>query len=185
MHYALGDYVLDIAQNAVEAGPRDVTVELDEAEDAFRVAVRDDGRGMTEDERARALDPFYTDGTKHAGRKVGLGLPFLVQAVEQAGGSWSLESEKGVGTKVEFAFPAASVDSPPVGDIPSLIFALLCLPGGHEMVVRRSGPKGSYEHRRSELAEALGGLERASSLALLKDYLASMECDEEDEDKGE
>jgi hypothetical protein len=46
------------------------------------------------------------------------------------------------------------------------------------MIVRRSGPHGSYELKRSELAEAVGGLERASSLALLKDYLVSMECDE-------
>jgi hypothetical protein len=178
LHYALGDYVLDIAQNAVEAAPREVVVELGESEEGFRVAVRDDGRGMTAEERARALDPFYTDGTKHAGRKVGLGLPFLAQAVELAGGRWSLESEKGAGTKVEFDFPAASVDSPPSGDIPSLILGLLCLPGGHEMMVRRSGKRGSYELKRSELADAVGGLERASSLALLKDYLVSMEYDE-------
>jgi hypothetical protein len=178
VHYELGDYVLDIAQNAVEAGSREVTIELEESEEQFRAAVRDDGRGMTTEQRARALDPFYTDGIKHAGRKVGLGLPFLVQAVELAGGRWSLESEAGVGTDVEFAFPAESVDSPPAGDMASLILGLLCLPGTHEMIVRRSGPRGSYELRRSELAEAVGGLERASSLALLKEYLASMESDE-------
>ena len=103
---------------------------------------------------------------------------FLVQAVELAGGIWSIESEKGVGTKVEFSFPAANVDSPPTGNVPGTIFGLLCLPGKHEMIVRRSGPRGSYELKRSELAEAVGGLERASSLALLKDYLASMEEDE-------
>jgi hypothetical protein len=178
MHYGLGDYVLDIAENAVEAGSREVAVELDESEDGFRVAISDNGRGMTAEERARALDPFYTDGTKHAARKVGLGLPFLVQAVELAGGRWSLESERGAGTKVEFDFPSASVDSPPTGDVPALVFGLLCLPGDHEMTVRRSGPRGSYELRRGELAEAVGGLERASSLALLRDYLASMEYDD-------
>jgi hypothetical protein len=178
VHYGLGDYVLDIAQNAVEAGPGEVIVELDESADGFRVAVSDDGRGMTEEERARAMDPFYTDGIKHAKRKVGLGLPFLAQAVELAGGDWSIESEKGVGTKVDFGFPAASVDSPPVGDIPSLVLCLLCLPGDYEMIVRRSSPRGSYELKRSELYEAVGGLERASSLALLKDFLISMECDD-------
>jgi hypothetical protein len=178
MHYGLGDYVLDIAQNAVEAGPAEVVVDLDESEEGVRVVVSDDGRGMSEGERARALDPFYSDGIKHAGRKVGLGLPFLVQAVEQAGGRWSLESERGVGTRVEFSFPAASVDSPPTGDFPSLFLCLLCLPGGHEMIVRRKGPRGSYELRRSEISEALGGLERGSSLASLKDYLASQENDE-------
>jgi hypothetical protein len=140
--------------------------------------VRDDGRGMTGEERARALDPFYTDGTKHAGRKVGLGLPFLVQAVGLAGGRWAIESAKGEGTKVDFFFPSASVDSPPVGDVASIAFGLLCLPGGHEMVVRRKGPRGSYELRRSQVSEAVGGLERASSLALAKDYVASLEYDD-------
>jgi hypothetical protein len=178
MHFGLGDYVLDIAQNAVEAGPSEVIVDLDETEAGFRVAIRDDGRGMTADERTRALDPFYSDGIKHAKRKVGLGLPFLVQAVELAEGRWSIESEKGVGTKVEFFFPAANVDSPPTGEVSGTIFGLLCLGGNHEMIVRRSSPRGSYELKRSELAEAVGGLERASSLALLRDYLASIEYDE-------
>jgi hypothetical protein len=178
VHYELGDYVLDIAQNAVEAGSGEIVVDLSESDDGFRVTVSDDGPGMTADERARALDPFYSDGTKHARRKVGLGLPFLAQAVDLAGGSWSLKSEKGVGTKVDFGFPAASVDSPPVGDLPSLLLGLFCLPGDYEMIVRRSGKRGSYELKRSELAEAVGGLERASSLALLKDYLTSMEYDE-------
>jgi hypothetical protein len=178
MHYCLDDYVLDITQNAVEAGSSEVAVELDESEDGYRVAIRDNGRGMTAEQRTRALDPFYTDGTKHAARKVGLGLPFLVEAVELAGGRWSIESEKGAGTKVEFSFPASNVDSPPVGDIPGLLLGLLCLPGEHEMRISRSGPRGSYELKRSELSEAVGGLERASSLELLKDYLASMEHDE-------
>jgi hypothetical protein len=178
MHYGLGDYVLDIAQNAVEAGPREVVVDLEESELGIFVCVSDDGRGMTAEEKERALDPFYTDGTKHSGRKVGLGLPFLVQAVEQAGGSWELESRKGEGTMVEFSFPATSVDSPPTGDLPSLFLGLLCLPGRHEMLVRRKGPRGSYELRRSEISEAVGGLERASSLALLGDYLRSIEYDE-------
>jgi hypothetical protein len=178
VHYGLGDYVLDITQNAVEAGSSEVIVELDESEDGFRVAIRDNGCGMAPEQKARALDPFYTDGKKHAKRKVGLGLPFLVEAVELAEGRWSLESEPGAGTKVEFFFPAANVDSPPAGDIPGLLLGLLCLPGNHEMLIRRSGPRGSYELKRSELSEAVGGLERASSLGLLKDYLDSVEYDE-------
>ncbi|HOX48159.1 MAG TPA: sensor histidine kinase, partial [Spirochaetales bacterium] len=80
MHYSLGDYVLDIAQNAVESGAGTVRIDFAETEESFSVAVADDGVGMAEEELARALDPFYTDGKKHARRKVGLGLPFLVQA---------------------------------------------------------------------------------------------------------
>ena len=180
MHYALCDYVLDVVQNAVEAGSREVRIEFVESADATSVIVSDDGRGMTAAERERALDPFYSDGTKHAKRKVGLGLPFLAQAVAQAGGELSLESEKGVCTKVAFRFPKGNVDCPPQGDVPGLFLSALCLPGGHEMVVRRvmpeaGGGSSEYELRRSELSEAVGGLERASSLALLREYLESQE----------
>ncbi len=178
MHYCVGDYVLDIAQNAVEAGARTLDVELDEDADGVRVLVADDGKGMSAEEQRRAFDPFYTDGTKHAKRRVGLGIPFLVQAVEQAGGRWDLASEKGRGTTVRFQFPKACVDSPPMGDLPSLFLSLLCLPGGHEMKIRRRGDKTAYELTRSELAEAAGGLEKAASLAILRDYLVSQEEDE-------
>ena len=39
---------------------------------------------MTDEELKKAVDPFYTDGLKHKKRKVGLGLPFMIQAVQQA-----------------------------------------------------------------------------------------------------
>ena len=180
MHYALADYVLDIAQNAVEAGSSRVTVLLDEDRTGTTVVIEDDGRGMSEEELRRALDPFYTDGTKHARRKVGLGLPFLRQATEQAHGEFAIASQKGGGTRVSFRFPADDVDSPPLGDIPGLFLSVLCFPGGHEMVIerRRAGQCGpGYSLVRSELSEAVGGLERASSLALLREYIVSQECD--------
>jgi len=183
VHYALCDYVLDIVQNTVEAGSREVRIEFAESGEATSVSVSDDGRGMTAAERERALDPFYSDGTKHAKRKVGLGLPFLAQAVAQAGGDWSVESEKGVGTTVAFRFPKGNVDCPPTGDVPGLFLAALCLPGGHEMVIRRERPVAGggneeYELRRSELSEAVGGLERVSSLASLREFLVSQEQEE-------
>jgi hypothetical protein len=180
MHYALVDYILDIAQNAVEAGSTKVSVLVDEDDKGTRVVVEDNGKGMSDEELRRALDPFYTDGTKHAKRRVGLGLPFLKQATEQAGGEFAIRSEKGAGTRVSFRFPADNVDSPPQGDIPGLFLSVLCLPGDHELIVerRKAGDRAaSYRVARSELAEAVGGLERASSLVLARDYLVSQEED--------
>ena len=180
MHFSLADYVLDIAQNAVEANPRSVRVTLAEDGTGTSVVVEDDGVGMSDEELKRALDPFYTNGTKHPRRKVGLGLPFLAQATDQAGGEFAVKSAKGAGTRVSFRFPADNVDSPPLGDVAGLFLAVLCLPGDHEMIVerRRAGSSAlDYRLVRSELAEAVGGLERASSLALLREYLASQESD--------
>jgi hypothetical protein len=179
MHYALGDYVLDIAQNAVEAGSTEVSVDLAETDEETSVAIADNGCGMSEEEIRRALDPFYTDGKKHAARRVGLGLPFLRQATEQAKGTFSIVSEKGKGTRVAFSFPRDNVDSPPLEELPGLFLSLLCLPGEHELVIRRTKDTGGrtlrYELSRRALSEAAGGLERGDSLALLREYLASQE----------
>lgn len=153
-------------------------LKLEESEAGVRVEIRDDGRGMDEVELRLALDPFHSDGKKHAKRRVGLGLPFLVQGVEQAGGEFAIESKRGEGSSVRFRFPAENPDRPPLGDLPELFLVLLTLRGAKEMLIRRTRADGSgYEIRRSELAEALGGLERADSLALLREYLVSQEDD--------
>lgn len=177
MHYALGDYILDIAQNAVEAGSGTVSLEYDESETEYAVTVSDDGPGMDGTGVAKALDPFCTQAGKHPGRKVGLGLPFLVQAVEQAGGEFRLTSFPGKGTTVFFRFPRGNPDCPPAEDLPGIFLAVFCLPGAHEFVVtRRARDRGSeYRIARSELVGALGDLGRVSNLVLLREFLESQE----------
>lgn len=175
MHFTITDFIIDIVQNSCEADARLVAVELRESQKYVDVRVRDDGKGMDDREMARALDPFVTDGRKHPGRKVGLGLPFLKQAIDQSCGSFSLSSEKGKGTEVDFRFDKEQIDCPPLGDVSGLFLTILCLPGGQEMTIARTKTTGSYALKKSELAEALGDLEHGSSLVLLKQYLRSQE----------
>ncbi|MFZ2780996.1 MAG: sensor histidine kinase [Rectinemataceae bacterium] len=182
MHFCVCDYALDIAQNACEAGSGSVRIEFVETDTETRVVVQDDGSGMEEATVKKALDPFRSGGAKHPARKVGLGLPFLVQAVEAAHGGWKLESAPGKGTTVSFSFPKADLDCPPTGDVAGFFLTALCLPGGYDMEIVRTRPCPSAENGtetyrlvKSELADALGSLERASSLALLKEFLVSQE----------
>jgi len=177
MHFTIGDFVLDVVQNSVEAGSHIIEVEIDEAQDGVHARIADDGCGMGSEERERALDPLRNSGAKHPGRKVGLGLPFIRQAVEQAEGSFSLKSEKGKGTEVRFFFPASNIDRPPVGDVVSLFVALLSMAGTREMKLRRTRARDglSYEVKKSELVEAAGDLSSASSLSLVRQFLASQE----------
>lgn len=178
MHFAIRDFLLDLVQNSVEAGARNVRLDIEEAGGWISAAVEDDGKGMDEAELERAKDPFGTDGKKHPNRKVGLGIPFLIQAAEQAGGDWSIESAKGRGTRVSFRFPEGGLDTPPMGDLPGLFLSVMCFDGDYELTIwRRDAARGlEYELRRSELIEAAGDLSDAGSLSAIREFLASQEA---------
>jgi PAS domain S-box-containing protein len=70
------------------------------------LVVRDDGGGMTEEIRLRALEPFFS--TKDPASGTGLGLSICFGIVRQAGGSLLIESEVGRGTRVEVILPCAA-----------------------------------------------------------------------------
>ena len=160
-----------------------VELEVKESEKEFRFSVKDDGKGMSKEELELAIDPFVTDGVKHPHRKVGLGIPFLIQTAEQSGGGWDVKSEKGKGTTTTAWFDTANVDTPPVGDLAGMFRTVLLFEGQQDVYIRRVSEKKDqplleYEIRKSELAEALGELEDAGSLVLLDKYLRSLEEEE-------
>jgi hypothetical protein len=146
--------VLDIAENSIAAGARDVSVELVEDRRANRIsmAVEDNGRGMSPEFLSRVTDPFTTTRTT---RRVGMGIPFLKQSAELCGGEFTLRSEQGVGTRTEAVFAHDSIDRPPMGDVPATIMALFM---GHpeinwKYVHRVDG--GEFSLTTEELEEAL------------------------------
>ena len=181
MHFRLCDYVLDLVQNAVEAGAALVTLKLLEYGTQFILNIEDNGCGMDEETRARALDPFYSDGMKHATRKVGLGLPFVKQALDATGGSFMLDSERGRGTVLHCCFDLTHVDTPPVGDVASLIMQCMMLPGSFELNVTRSKEtqrgNDQYELSRHALQDILGDFGRSDSVSMLRQFIRSQEDD--------
>lgn len=66
--------------------------------DRVEIRVSDDGSGMNEDTRARAMEPFYT--TKASGKGSGLGLSMVYGFARQSDAVLSIESALGVGTTV-------------------------------------------------------------------------------------
>jgi len=181
MHFTLADLVTDITQNAVEAGADLVELEVSESASLqgkaeFRFLVKDNGKGMTDEQLRRAIDPFVTDGIKHPNRKVGLGLPFLIQTAEQSDGGWDIKSEKGKGTTVTAWFNISNIDTPPVGDIPGMFRVILMFNSDAEIIIRRKKiDNDDYEICKSEIADAIGGFEDVGSLVLLGEYLQSLE----------
>ena len=119
-------HILDISENSIRAQATRIEIILtrDAKNDLFRVEVIDDGRGMDPETLAKVRDPFFT--TK--GKKTGLGIPLLAQAAEQTGGTVSIESAPGTGTRVSITFTWSHVDRPAIG---SMADTLLTLIAGH------------------------------------------------------
>ncbi len=180
MHASICDMVLDLYQNSVEANASIIKLEWLEDEKSLTVKLTDNGKGMDKETVKKVIDPWFTDGIKHKHRKVGLGLPFLYQTVEQAGGDVSLESELGVGTTLVFSLDLSNIDCPPIGNPSSLWVSAFLFSGDFELELHRKGIANngeirSYDLSRSELIEILGNLEDVETLSLLKDFIQSQE----------
>ena len=77
-------HILDITENAVRADAKNISIEVfeDTLREELIISIKDDGRGMNEDMRKKALDPFFT--TKD-GKRIGLGLSLFAQAAQEIG----------------------------------------------------------------------------------------------------
>ena len=117
-------HVLDIAQNAITAGAKTVTIRaLQSLEaDSLDLWVEDDGCGMSPAMLESVTSPFTTSRTT---RKVGLGIPLLKQTAEMTGGSFVIESTEGVGTKLHARYVPSSLDMLPLGDMGSTMLLLV------------------------------------------------------------
>jgi signal transduction histidine kinase len=82
------------------------------------IAIVDSGRGMTSEQLDRAFDPYYTTRSKGTG----LGLPIARQIAAAHGGTLTIESVPGRGTRVEVRLPLTASDAPsasaPAGRLP-------------------------------------------------------------------
>lgn len=177
MHYQIADILIDIVQNSVEANSSLIIVDFIVNENKLTIFISDNGKGMDKETLQKAIDPFYTDGTKHKARKVGLGLPFLKQTCELAGGSFEIDSIKGEGTSLKMEFDLSNIDCPPIGDLSQAFLQTMLFEGDYELVINRTLNNKKYTVIRSELKDAIGDLIYADSLKLAKDYIAGLEED--------
>ncbi|MCX7833871.1 MAG: ATP-binding protein [Ignavibacteria bacterium] len=117
-------HILDIAENSINAGAKNVTINIieDTKEDLLMIEIIDDGKGIEKEILEAVTNPFVTSRTT---RKVGLGLPLLKLAAENCEGGLEIKSEKGKGTQIKVKFKHSHIDRQPLGDVMGTILALL------------------------------------------------------------
>lgn len=117
-------HILDAMQNSLEAGATliEVIIEEDLVADRLTITIRDNGRGMSQDQLARIADPFFTTrSTRH----VGLGIPLFKAAAEHCNGSLTVTSRLGEGTTLQAIFQHSHIDRAPLGDIAGTLLAVI------------------------------------------------------------
>lgn len=147
--------VMDVAQNSVraEASVVRITVTESDKDDRLTIEIADDGCGMTDEQVQQVIDPFFTTRTT---RKVGLGVPLFKLSAEQTGGSFDIQSEKGVGTTTTASYVKSHVDMTPLGDINSTVKILIQCNPDIDFVYTCTTDNGSYTLDTRELREVLG-----------------------------
>ena len=82
-----------------------------------RIEVRDNGTGMSDEVKGRAVEPFFS--TKDVGQGTGLGLSMVYGFARQSGGHLVLNSTMGQGTSVELYLPCTDAAADDHKNLPS------------------------------------------------------------------
>ena len=164
--------VLDIAQNSIraEADCIEISVEINTIADTITVLVKDDGCGMSEEQVAHVIDPFFTTRST---RKIGLGVPFFRMAALITGGTFEINSEISVGTEVKAIFVLSHIDRMPLGDINSTIHTLITYNPDIDFVYTYKYDGASFTLDTRQMREILGGvpLDEPEVSEYIKEYL--------------
>ena len=105
---------LNLVNNAAQALEGEGRIWLATRADAetVTVSIRDEGRGIPEEARARIFDPFFT--TKDVGEGTGMGLAIAYRILEQHEADIQVASTPGQGTEFTIRFPIRTGDREPM-----------------------------------------------------------------------
>ncbi|WEF34923.1 response regulator [Pseudoduganella chitinolytica] len=180
--------LLNLAINARDAMPDGGRIAFDASRAApppelraqgefVRIAVTDNGSGMSPEVAARVFEPFFT--TKGVGKGTGLGLSQVYGMAHQSGGTAQVTSQPGAGTTIAIWLPAAARPSADEG-LPELGSDVLA--GARVLLVEdddfvRAGMADALVTLGCDVTQAANGpaglaaLEHARPDIVLTDYL--------------
>ncbi|OPX56815.1 two-component system, sensor histidine kinase FlrB [Oceanospirillum multiglobuliferum] len=101
---ALTGAVVNLVNNAIQAGAKEIQLSADKDLHDLLLVVSDDGPGIPEELRTKVLEPFYTTKTQGTG----LGLAIVQSVVNAHKGVLSVESTDGHGSQFIIRLPLVS-----------------------------------------------------------------------------
>ncbi|MCD6350490.1 MAG: HAMP domain-containing protein [Armatimonadetes bacterium] len=101
------ELIFNLLDNACRYGGRRVRVEVNVVDYWAQIGVVDDGPGMSEEDLRQAQKPFFRGESAQGEEGSGLGLAIATRIAEAFGGSLTLESAPGEGTRAVVYLPLA------------------------------------------------------------------------------
>jgi signal transduction histidine kinase/ActR/RegA family two-component response regulator len=110
---ALGHCLLNVLNNARDSMPEGGPIEVRHRIEGRTIllAISDRGVGIESRDLRQIFEPFFT--TKQKGAGTGLGLSLALSIMKQHAGEIRIDSEKGAGTTVTFAWPCLAEEKTP------------------------------------------------------------------------
>ncbi|MFK7864977.1 MAG: ATP-binding protein [Pseudohongiellaceae bacterium] len=130
--------ILNLVLNAKEASEANckIILKASRSGDQVIISLIDQGRGMEPHELKTATEPFYS--TKTMAEGTGLGLSMVEGFMKQSGGELRIESNPGVGTKIDLIFKVAaelsSTDNEETTPLPSEVNQTILLVEDEEQI---------------------------------------------------
>ncbi len=150
-------HIIDLVQNAVQAGARNVRVTVREliSQNLLQLEVEDDGKGIDSESLEKIGDPFFTTKTH---KKVGLGLPLLKGTAGICHGDFSVQSEPQKGTKISASMEKSHFDCPPLGNLAETVLTLLITLPEINLQFEYYSDNGKFLISTNEIKEQIGDL---------------------------
>jgi len=103
IHQVFVNLILNAADSVGDSPNGSLIITTTRKNGFVRISFKDNGMGMTEEERVKIFEPFFT--TKQPGKGMGLGLFVSYGIIKSFGGDISVESQKGKGAVFNLRVP--------------------------------------------------------------------------------
>ena len=165
-------HIIEILMNSIAANATKILLRIKNSinEDIISIEVEDNGKGMSKEKAKKASSPF---STSRKTRKIGMGLAFLKGLCDTCNGTFEIDSEEGVGTKVKAAIQKSHIDTPELGNIGEICMATLQANEDLDFTLEYNNDVTSFIFSSNEIRKELDGvsLNEPEILLWIKDYI--------------